>query len=117
MLHGPVVGGQSAVRAFTVVMQAQLAGFAVAATVDHAAHADDVAHGMRRYASADLRHTTNHFVARHARVHGVRPIVLCLVDIGMADAAEKNLNLHVALAWLFPFEAKTRRGLCGSWAA
>jgi len=82
----------------------------VATAVDHAAYADDVAHGVRRHVSADLRHTADHLVARHARVHGVRPLVLRLVDVGVADAAEQHLDLHVTLARLVTFEGEGAQG-------
>jgi hypothetical protein len=62
--------------AIAVVLVARLAGFALAAAVDHAADADQVAHLVLAHAGPDLGDAADDLVPRHAGVDGVRPFVL-----------------------------------------
>ena len=43
-------------------------------------------------------------VAGHQRVHGYTPLVACLMDVGMADAAVENIDRHVVGARAAAFE-------------
>ena len=47
---------------------------------------------------ADFHHAADDFMAGHARVGCASPFIASNVDVGMADAAVKNLNLHIVRA-------------------
>lgn len=50
---------------------------------------------------ADIHHSAYDLMPRHARVNGrhhLLPLVADLVEIGMTDAAEENLDLHVVFS-------------------
>lgn len=49
---------------------------------------------------ADLGHSADNLVARYAGIDGVLPLVARLVDVGVTDAAEENLDLDVRRAGL-----------------
>ena len=52
---------------------------------------------------ADLGDTTDDLVARHDRVdgrHESAPLVTDLMEIGVADAAEEDLDLYVVFVWI-----------------
>ena len=53
-------------------------------------------------AEPDLCHAADNLVTGHARIYGrhhAAPLVARLVKIGVADAAEQNLDLHVVSRW------------------
>ena len=91
-----VVGLQERVRAFAIVLVTGAAGLARLAAVHHAADADQVAHGVAGDARPDRTHAPGHLVAGHARIDRVAPIVLGLMDVRVADAAEQHLDFHLA---------------------
>jgi hypothetical protein len=79
-----------------VLLLALLAVHALAARVDHAADADAVADRMLRDRSADFAHDAGDLVARDGRVRDFAPLAAAVVDVGMADAAELDLDQDVA---------------------
>ncbi len=73
--------------------------------IDHAADGDEVAGFVLRDGRANLGDTADDLVARDARVdrgHRLAPLVTDLMQIGVADAAEENLDLHVAVGRIAP---------------
>ena len=102
MLVGEVVG-ESEIRA--ELLEAGLALGAGAVGIDHAADRGEVAGlelGDRR---ADLGDAADDFVAGNAGVdggHHAAPLVADLMEIGVADAAEQNFDLHVVFGWIAP---------------
>ena len=67
-----------------------------AARVHEATHADGVADLEFRHPAADGRHAAHDFVAGHGRVLGEMPFIPREMQVGVADAAVENLDLHVA---------------------
>ena len=68
-----------------------------AARVHEAAHADGVADLELLHAAADRRHAADDLVARHGRILGEAPFVAGEVQVGVADAAIEDFNLHIAV--------------------
>ena len=96
----PVRGavGQYHVRA--ELLEALAAVRAGAVRIDQAADADEVARLELGDRATDLGDPADDLVARHAGVdrgHHVVPLVTSVVQVGMADAAEEDLDLHILL--------------------
>ena len=87
-----------------VLLQAALAGVALAARVDDAAHPHGVARRERRDARADLAHAADDLVAGQARVRRAVPLVARGVQVGVADAAPVDVDEDVALSRRTPLE-------------
>ena len=99
-----VVGEEGTQRSFAVLLETLAAGIALAAGVDEAADADQVTRVELRDLVSDANGAADDLVARQAGVDGVAPIVPDLVPIGMADAAEENLNRNVLCPGVPPRE-------------
>jgi hypothetical protein len=97
------VVGEHRVRA--ELLKAGLALGAGAVRIDHAADGGEVTGlepGDRR---TDLGNSADDFVAGDTGVHGghdALPLVPDLVEIGVADTAEENFDLHIAFGWITP---------------
>ncbi len=102
MLVGKVVG-EGRIRA--ELLEARLALGAGAVRVDHAADRGEVAGLELGDRGADLGDAADDLVAGHAGVdggHDTAPLVADLVEIGVADAAEEDFDLHVVFGWIAP---------------
>ena len=102
MLVGKVV---SKGRMRAELLEARLALGAGAIGVHHAADGSDVAGLEAGDGGADLGYAADDFVTRNTWINGgheFAPLVADLVKVGMADAAEQNLNLYVVLRWVAP---------------
>ncbi len=80
------------------LLEARLALGAGAVGVDHAADRGEVAGLELGDGGADLGDAADDLVAGNAGIdggHHAAPLVAGLVEIGVADAAEENLDLHV----------------------
>src|SRR4029453_4516271 len=87
--------------------------------IDHTADRDDIARFVLRDCRADLRHTPHDFMTGDNRVnsgHELAPLVAHRMQIGVADAAEQDFNLHVAISWMATLDlgGGQRRCLAGS---
>src|SRR5580704_6884542 len=121
MLIGEVVS-QSKIRAELLLTRPAL--WASAIGVHHAADGGEVPGLELLDAGANLLHAAYDFVSGNARVHGghhTAPLVAHLVEIGVADAAEQNLDLYVVLRRVAPrdlrgshrrFRARSRISSC-----
>src|SRR5690606_28890765 len=78
-----------------VVFLVYLAGFANAAGIDDAADAGDIADPEFADGAADLNNLADNFMAGDDRVAGIAPVVVDEMQIRMADAAKKNIDLDV----------------------
>ena len=97
------VVGERQVRA--ELLEPGLAFGTGAVGVDQAADRGEVARLELVTAGADLRDPPDDLVARHEGVdrgHEVCPLVADRVEVGVADAAEEDLDLHVALGRVAP---------------
>ena len=95
------VVGEDHVRA--ELLKASLALGAGAVRIDHAADRGEVAGLVLGDRRADLGDTADDLVAGDDRVdsgHEPAPLVADLMQIGVADAAEKDLDLDVAFGWI-----------------
>ena len=86
----PVVGAGEAVVA--ILFLAVVTGRAMAATIDQAADPGEVADLELRYLIADGDHTADDLVTGNRRIEGVLPFVAGGVQVGMAHAAEQDLD-------------------------
>ena len=87
--------------------------------VDHAADRDEVAGLVLGNRRADLGDPADDLMAGDTgidRGHDITPLVTNLMKIGVADAAEENLDLHVAVGRIAPRDRVVgeRRCLTGS---
>src|SRR6266567_6315135 len=92
------VEGKRQVRA--VLLESSLALWTCTVRIDQAANRDEVARFVFGNCRADLRDATDNLMAGHNRVHSrheLAPFVAHRMQIGVADAAEKNVDLNVAL--------------------
>ncbi len=88
-----VIGAGEAV--FAILFQTVVAGVAALAAVDHAADADRVSDGKAADGRADGADMADDFMAGHAGVLCAGPFGTHGVQVGMADAAIGDGNLHV----------------------
>ena len=99
---GKVVG-EGHVRA--ELLQAGLALGTGAVGIDHAADRGEVAGLELGDRGADLGDTADDLMAGDARIdgrHDLAPLIADLVEIGVADAAEQDLDLYVVFGWIAP---------------
>src|SRR6266567_421953 len=99
------IEGEDHVRA--ELLEAGLALRAGAVRVDHAADRGEVARFVLRDLRADLCHTADDLMARYDRVirgHELAPLVAHRMQIGVADAAKQNFDLHIAVSWIAAFD-------------
>ena len=78
-----------------VILETGAAVRAFPAAIDDAANPDEVARLEAGHLFADRQHATNDLVAWHAGIKRARPLRAHLVQIGMTDAAERDVDLHV----------------------
>ena len=87
------------------LLEAGLALGAGAVGVDHAADRGEVARLELGDGGADLGDAADDLVAGNAGIdggHHAAPLVAGLVEVGVADAAEEDLDLHVVLGGIAP---------------
>src|SRR5580698_5416085 len=100
MLVGKVI---SKGRIRTELLLAGPALGAGAVGIDHAAHRSQVAELEFRDGRADLGYAADDLVTRNTGVdrgQEFAPLVAHLVKVRVADAAEKNFDLHVVFGWV-----------------
>ena len=97
-----VVGTGEAVVA--VLLLAFAAGRTMAAAVDHAADAGEVARLELADPATDGNDAADDLVTGHRRIKRVLPLVAGGVDVRMADAAIEDLDLHIVRARVAPFD-------------
>ncbi len=88
-----VVGADEAVLA--VLLETFIAGAAMLATADHATDADDIARCETGDVRTDGADATDDLVAGHTRIPRAGPLGTYRVQIGMTDAAERDVDLYV----------------------
>ena len=112
VLVGEVVG-EGEVRA--ELLESGLALGAGAVGVDHAADRGEVAGLEFGHGGADLGDAADDLMAGNAGVdggHHAAPLVAGLVEIGVADAAEENFDLHVVFGWIAPRDRSGSKRRC-----
>ncbi len=85
-------------KVVTKLLEPSLALGTGAIGVHDAAHGSKVAGLELGHARTDLSHPPDDFMAGNARINGRHqsaPLIAGLVEVGVADAAEENLDLHV----------------------
>lgn len=91
---GAVVGADHALLA--VLLQPFAAGGAMLAAARHAAHADGIAHLEAGDFGANRADMADDLVPGHAGIQRARPFGAHGMQVGMADAAIGDFDLHVA---------------------
>ena len=109
--QGAVVGAGEAL--FAVLLLALAAGRALRATIHHAADPDGIAYLEAGNAGADGADTADDLVAGNARELGDMPFVAGRMQVGMADAAIKDVDLNIVVARRTPFERVGGEGVFG----
>jgi hypothetical protein len=87
------------------------------AAVDHTPDPDQVARFEGAYMLADCRYAANDLVPGHAGKHRARPFGACLVQIGMAHAAEGDVDLDIVRAWCAPDDVHRLKWFVGGMCA
>src|SRR5213594_733086 len=96
-------------------LEAGLALWAGAVRVDHAADRGEIARFVLGDCRADLGHAADDLVTGNnwiIRGHELAPLVADRMEIGVADAAEEDLDLHVAVSWIATFDLSGREPRC-----
>src|SRR4030095_7249786 len=95
------VEGEDHVRA--ELFKVSFAVRTAAVRVDHAADRDEIPGLVLANRGADFGNTPDNLVAGDNRVvrgHELAPLVADRMKIGVADAAEQDFDLHVAVSWI-----------------
>src|SRR6266699_2930941 len=95
------VEGEDHVRA--ELLKASLALWTGAVRIDHAADRGEITWLVPGNCRADLGHTADNLMAGDNRVdsrHELAPLVAHRMQIGVANAAEQDFDLHVAISWI-----------------
>src|SRR6266702_4311382 len=111
------VEGEDHVRA--ELLKASLALWAGTVRIDHAADRGEITWLVLGNCRADLGHTADNLMAGDNRVdsrHELAPLVAHQMQIGVANAAEQNFNLHIAFGWFATVDlgGSQRRRFAGS---
>src|SRR5437016_5977131 len=101
------------------LLEAGLALWAGSVRIDHAADRGEIAGLSLGNGRAHLGNTADNLMARDDRVvcaHELAPLVTHRMQIGMADAAKQDFDLHVAVSWIatLDFGGPQRRCRTGS---
>ena len=89
----------------TELLEACLALCTRSIRIHHAADRSDVARLELCDSRAYLGHTTDDFVARHNWINGghkLAPLISHGMNIGVADPAVENFDLHIVFFWIAP---------------
>ena len=98
------VGRNEAV--FAVLLEIMFAGLAVAAAIDEAADADEVASLELADLCADAAHAADDFMSRHYGVYRAAPVVTGGVQVAVADAGVEDVDNDVISARRALFEGE-----------
>ena len=98
---------------FAIHFQSGKAGLAMSAGVYHRANAYHVTRLELRNITADACHSSDDLMARNHRVGAPSPFVARLVNVGVADAAIKNVDYDIVRARVAPLKLEWRNGRCG----
>src|SRR5436189_2748388 len=85
------------------LLEAGLALWAGCVRIDHAADRGEITWLVLGNGRAHLGHTADNLMARDDRVvcgHELAPLIAHGMKIGVTDAAEENLDLHIAISWI-----------------
>src|ERR1035441_2699136 len=97
------------------LLEPRLALWACAVRVHHAAHRGNITGFELGNSRTDLRDPANNFMARHQgidRGHNFLPLIAGLVQIGVADAAEKNFDLNIVFSGIAPRDRSGSKRRC-----
>ena len=100
-----VVIGQGAALG-AILFEPGLAGLAAAARIDHAADGGEIAGLELRDMRPDLDHAADDLMARNHGIKRIAPVIARLMEVGMADAAIKDVDLDVMRAGIATLETE-----------
>src|SRR6266480_528136 len=107
------VEGEDHVRA--ELFKASFALWAGAVRIDHAADRGKIPGLVLGNRRADFGDTADDLMAGNdwvIRGHELAPLIADRMEIGVTDAAEKDLDLHVAVSWIATFDLGRRQPRC-----
>src|SRR5437870_4668650 len=99
----------------TELFKASFAVRAGAVRVDHAADRSEIARLVLGHCRADFGDTPDNLMTwddRVVRGHELAPLVAHRMKIRVADAAEQDFDLHVAVSWIAPRNFGGRQSRC-----
>ena len=104
-----VRGVESKDHVRAVLFKASFALWTRTVGIDQAPDGNELARFVFGNLRTDLRNAAHDLVAGHNRVnsrHELTPFVADRMQIGVADAAEENIDLHVALGRIATFDLR-----------
>src|SRR6266566_3965134 len=107
------IEGKNHVRA--ELLETSLALCAGAIRIDHAADRGEIPGLVLGDCRPDLDNTADDLVAGDNRIirgHELAPLVADRMEIGVADAAEENFDLHVPVSWIAPADLSGGKPRC-----
>src|SRR5437762_4643527 len=107
------VEGEDHIRA--ELFKASLAVRAGSIRVDHAADRSEIPGLVLGNRRADFGDTPDDLMTGDdwvIRGHELAPLIADRMEIGVTDAAEKDLDLHVVVSWLATFDLRGRQPRC-----
>jgi hypothetical protein len=104
---GTVVGKDRDLLA--ILFEPTLAIRANSAGIHHAAHCGEIARFEFRYFAADGGDTADDFMPWNNGINRVVPFIAGLMEIGVADAAEQNLDRDIRVGWFSALDRKGRK--------
>ena len=94
------------------MFQVLFAVFAYPAGIDQATGTGEVADLEFFYVAADLYYFSDYFVTRNHREDPGEPVILDLVQVGVADSAELDIELNVVRAYFAALEVPGGQVCC-----
>jgi hypothetical protein len=99
--------------AIAELLQAGLTAFTLTAGINKATHRRDVALLESLHIGTNALDSAHDLVARHHGKHGATPLIACLMNIAVTDAAIKNLELDITGPLLATLKGKRAEWRCG----
>src|SRR5207248_7970779 len=99
------------------LFKASFALWARTVRVDHAADRSEIPGLVLGNRRADFGDTADDFMAGDNRVirgHELAPLVADRMEVGVANAAEEDLDLHVVVSWIASFDLGGGQRRCGT---
>ena len=100
---------------FAILLEPLGATGAVLARIDHAADAHDLSDLEMGDVRTGLGDAADDLVARNAGIDCSRPLATGGVQVGVADAAEEDVDAHVPRAGVTALEGERTKGRVGAW--
>src|SRR5207249_239546 len=95
-----------------VLLQACLAARAHSAGIHETADSGKLADFESFHPGSDACHASDNFVAWDHWENRAAPLVACLMDVRVTDAAVENFDQHIVWTWIAPLKAEWFENRC-----